>query len=167
MSVCDNYLHVFGSYRRDGEVWPEKSCLFKIFHSHGLGTRLWIPRTNWLLLLFNFAEIAAPLTDLIHKDAPNRVVWTPTCDRSLSTLKQPLCSSPILRIPDFKRPFILQTDPSDHGVGAVLSQQDDNGLDHPFPSFSHKLLPCELKYSTVEKECLACSYCSIPYLFAR
>ena len=51
--------------------------------------------------------------------------------------------------------FILQTDASNHGVGAVLSQADAEGLDHPIAFFSRKLLDREKKYSTIEKECLA------------
>ena len=57
--------------------------------------------------------------------------------------------------PDLASEFILQTDASDRGVGAVLSQKDDNGEDHPVAYFSKKLLARELRYSTVEKECLA------------
>ena len=52
-------------------------------------------------------------------------------------------------------PFILQTDASDRGVGAVLSQLlTDNDL-HPVAYFSKKLLPREERYSTIEKECPA------------
>uniref|UniRef100_A0A1X7TA94 Reverse transcriptase RNase H-like domain-containing protein n=1 Tax=Amphimedon queenslandica TaxID=400682 RepID=A0A1X7TA94_AMPQE len=47
------------------------------------------------------------------------------------------------------------TDASDRGVGAVLSQLDDSGQEHPVAYFSKKLLPREEKYSTIEKECLA------------
>jgi len=49
----------------------------------------------------------------------------------------------------------LQTDASEVGVGAVLSQSDDEGLDHPLAYFSRKLLPKEQKFLTIEKECLA------------
>ena len=44
---------------------------------------------------------------------------------------------------------------SDRGVGAVLSQLDDQGRDRPVAYYSRKLLPREKKYSTIEKECLA------------
>ena len=57
--------------------------------------------------------------------------------------------------PNFQNEFVLQTDASDRGVGAVLSQLDDEGNDRPIAYYSHKLLPREEKYSTVEKECLA------------
>ena len=56
---------------------------------------------------------------------------------------------------DFTCSFILQTDASEHGVGAVLSQCDDDGQEHPIAYFSRKLLPQEEHYSTIEKECLA------------
>ena len=70
----------------------------------------------------DYATVAAPLTDLTRKDAPNKLTWNMPCNQAFSALKQALCSSPILQSPDFQRPFILQTDASDRGVGAVLSQ---------------------------------------------
>ena len=63
--------------------------------------------------------------------------------------------SPVLQSPDFTRPFILQTDASDRGIGAVLSLEDPEGKEHPIAYFSKKLLLWERHYSTVEKECLA------------
>ena len=83
------------------------------------------------------------------------VVWTSECDCAFKTLKRMLCSCPILKSPEFEKEFILQTDASDRGVGAVLSQLDDDEKDHPVAYFSRKLLPRETRYSTIEKECLA------------
>ena len=103
----------------------------------------------------DYATVAAPLTDLTKKNVPNKVVWTTQCAQAWKHLKDVLCSSPVLRSPDFSSQFILQTDASDRGVGAVLSQRDNNGTDHPIAFFSKKLLARELRYSTVEKECLA------------
>ena len=58
--------------------------------------------------------------------------------------------------PDVEREFILQTDASGYGVGAVLSQEDENGQDHPVAYYSRKLLPRErIYYLTIERECLA------------
>ena len=62
------------------------------------------------------------------------------------------CSAPILQSPDFSKPFTLQTDASDRGVGAVLSPKSEDGVEHPVSYYSRKLLPREQRYSTVEKE---------------
>ena len=102
-----------------------------------------------------YASVAVALTDLTKKTAPNQISWNPECDRAFQQLKLLLCSSPVLRSPDFSRPFILQTDASDRGIGAVLSQTDQDGDDHPVAYYSRKLLPREQRYSTIEKECLA------------
>ena len=83
------------------------------------------------------------------------VEWTEECSKAFEGLKQILMSEPVISSPDFSKPFILQTDASEVGVGAILSQTDDEGLDHPVAYFSRKLLPREQKYSTIEKECLA------------
>ena len=103
----------------------------------------------------NYATVAAPLTDLTKKNFPNLVTWTDCCAKAWQALKDVLCSSPVLKSPDFTSQFILQTDASNQGVGAVLSQRDEHGSDHPVAYFRKKLLPCKVRYSTVEKECLA------------
>ena len=61
---------------------------------------------------------------------------------------------PILACPDETKIFTLQTDASEKGIGAVLSQQDDKGQERPVAFYSQKLLPRESNYSTIEKECL-------------
>ena len=94
-------------------------------------------------------------TDLTKKSAPNCPVWTNQCEEAFQTLKRLLCSAPVLKGPDFNKPFILQTDASERGIGAVLSQLDENQEEHPIAFFSKKLLTREEKFSTIEKECLA------------
>ena len=74
--------------------------------------------------------VAAPLTDLTKSSKPQRVNWTRKCGEAFKKLKAALSSSPVLCSPDFTRPFVLQTDASDVGVGAVLTQHDNEGLDH-------------------------------------
>ena len=97
----------------------------------------------------NYATVAAPLTDLTRKSPPNNE----RCEEAFNELKK-LCTSPVLRNHDFSKQFVLQTDASDRGVEAVLSQQEENSEDHPVGYFSKKL-PREERYSTVEMECLA------------
>ena len=69
-------------------------------------------------------------------------------------MKQTLVSSPILQLPNLNKPFIVRTDASELGIGAILLQ-DYDGNKFPVAYASRKLLPRECKYSTIEKECLA------------
>ena len=65
-----------------------------------------------------------------------------------------MSSFPILYLPDFSKPFIVQVDASERGLGAVLCQTDDEGQEHPIVYNSRKLLDRERKLATTEKECL-------------
>ena len=78
----------------------------------------------------NYATVAQPLTKLTSKEYCNNFVWTDECTAAFDKLKQLLCSAPILCYPDFDREFMLQTDASDVGQGAVLSQIDKSGNEH-------------------------------------
>lgn len=102
----------------------------------------------------NFASIAVPLTDLTRKGMPNKVGWTEAQENAFTTLKKLLTSSPILRLPNMEEKFLLRTDASDLGIGAVLLQELDS-IKHPVAYASRKLLPRERRYSVIEKECLA------------
>ncbi|KAJ0039408.1 hypothetical protein NL108_016223 [Boleophthalmus pectinirostris] len=101
-----------------------------------------------------FATIAAPLTALTTKQQKNPVTWTDECEKAFNTLKSLLCSSPVLRSPDFSRRFLVQVDASEVGLGAVLAQ-GESGAEQPILYLSRKLLPRESRYSVVEKEGLA------------
>ena len=95
-----------------------------------------------------FAEIASCLNDLLKKDATFN--WHKEHEDAFNLLKTKLTSTPVLGIPDQRRPFTLMTDASDKTIGAVLSQDD-----HPIAFTSRKLLDAELNYPTHEKELLA------------
>ncbi|KAL1259008.1 hypothetical protein QQF64_009585 [Cirrhinus molitorella] len=75
-------------------------------------------------------------------------------EEAFQQVKTALTSEPVLRAPDFNCPFLLQTDASDTGLGAVLSQVQD-GKEHPVIFISRKLTPAETRYATVEREALA------------
>ena len=102
----------------------------------------------------NFAAIAVPLTDLTRKGCPNKLLWGDAQEKAYMTLKNLLCKEPILRLPDVQKPYILRTDASNNGVGAILLQEHEGAV-FPVCYASKKLLPRERKYSTMEKECLA------------
>ncbi|XP_071504670.1 uncharacterized protein [Diadema antillarum] len=117
----------------------------------------------------NFAAISAPLTDRTRKGEPALVKWGEAEEIAFNTLKQKLASEPILHLPDLERPFILRTDASDVGLGAILLQ-DRDGEKFPIAYGSRKLLPREQKYSVMERECLAVVWGTQkfePYLYGK
>ena len=61
---------------------------------------------------------------------------------------------PVLRPAHWEEEFILQVDASNRSLGAILSQKDQNGEEHPIAYTSRKLQPKEQKISTTEQECL-------------
>ncbi|CAM5131992.1 unnamed protein product [Eretmochelys imbricata] len=68
----------------------------------------------------HFSAIATPITELCKKGKPDKVVWTEQCQEAFRALKEALVSGPVLANPDFDKPFVVFTDASDTGLGAVL-----------------------------------------------
>ena len=83
----------------------------------------------------NFARIAAPLYDLVsgvNKDKKSEsVTLTPEALEAFEILKKKCVQAPILAFPDFNKTFLLETDASGKGLGAVLSQKQEDGRYHP------------------------------------
>lgn len=102
------------------------------------------------------AKIFQPLVELINKN--NHFRWENKHQQIFDMLKEKLVSPPILAYPDFSQPFILQTDASIDGIGAVLCQIGKDGLDHPIAYASRSLKPAESRYPITELETLAVVY---------
>ena len=81
--------------------------------------------------------------------------WGAAQQTAFQHLKDVLIDTPVLRVADPTKSYILQTNASERGLGAVLSQLEGQGEEHPVAFASRKLLPREMNYSTIEKECLA------------
>ncbi|KAI2645215.1 Retrovirus-related Pol polyprotein from transposon 17.6 [Labeo rohita] len=94
----------------------------------------------------NFSSLAAPLTDLTRKGQPEKVCWTATAEEAFVRIKTALTSSPVLRAPDFSCPFLLQTDASDTGLGAVLSQIQEGSCPRPREALAVKWAVLERRY---------------------
>ena len=101
-----------------------------------------------------FAEISAPLTDLLKKGKAEHIQWSEAQERAYSLLKEYLLQEPVLKLPDLSKPFVLRTDASGVGVAAVLLQENDGKL-YPVGYASKKLNLTEARYPIIEKECLA------------
>ena len=103
----------------------------------------------------SFASIASPLRALTKKNT--KFSWTPECQVAFDKLKELLVSAPVLAYPRFGLgvEFILETDASGVGLGAVLSQTQDDGQLHPIAYASRSLDCSERNYSITELETLA------------
>jgi len=99
------------------------------------------------------ATITAPLTSLLSKETKEPLQFNPKAKLSFEKLKHCLTRHPILRLPDINRPFVVRSDASNIGLGAVLLQYDDD-TPYPIAYASRKLTSAEQNYSTIERECL-------------
>ena len=116
----------------------------------------------------DFSSIASPLTQLTRKTVP--FVWTNECEEAFEKLKECLLSPPILVYPNFEKKFKLTTDASNIGLGVILSQEDDEGVDRVIAYASKKLTRAEKNYSTTELELLAIIFAIDkfrPYIYGR
>ncbi len=100
----------------------------------------------------DFAKIALRLTDLLKPNV--KFMWDAQCELAFEKLKQALVAYPILRLPNYKEPFVVYTDASGYAIGAILGQCV-NGDDYVCSYASRSLTKHEINYSISEKECLA------------
>ena len=97
-----------------------------------------------------FAKVAGPLHALTRKDVP--FLWTSECQSAFVKLKALLTSAPVLAYPDFSEPFVLETDASGAGLGAVLAQRQEDNSIKPIAYASRSLQPHEKNYGITELE---------------
>ncbi|KAG8192107.1 hypothetical protein JTE90_027754 [Oedothorax gibbosus] len=100
-----------------------------------------------------FLSIAAPLTDSLKgKARKGPITWTKECEEAFDKLKNCLSNYPVLYSPDYQKPFIVETDASDQGMGVVLSQLADNETEeHPIIYLSKKFTSVENDIVSVRK----------------
>ena len=114
----------------------------------------------------DFAKLTKPLTKCLKKDT--KIIHNEEFINCFNDCKYLLTTDPILKYPDFKRKFILETDASDFALGAVLSQKFEDGKEHPIAYASRTLNEAECNYSATEKELLAIVWATKhfrPYVF--
>ena len=102
----------------------------------------------------HYSTIVSPLTDLLRKNMPDKIVWGDDQERSFQTIKSHLLSEPVLKLPDLGKPFVIRTDASDVGMAACILQEYDSIL-FPVVFASKKFCPAETRYTISERECLA------------
>jgi len=64
-----------------------------------------------------YAVVSRPLTDLLKKDG---FWWHPEAEQAFQALKIALITAPVLTLPDFEKPFIVEANASIYGIGAML-----------------------------------------------
>ena len=125
--------------------WPHPTSVTEVRSFLGFATyyRRFIP---------HFSTVASSLTALTRKDEP--FVWTDEREMAFRRLKESLITAPVLAYPLPQGQLILDTDASNTGIGAVLSQEQD-GQEKVIGYASKTLSKSERAYCTTYKELLA------------
>ncbi len=134
---------------------PTKSKEIKRFLGMASYYRKFIP---------HFSTLAEPINLLLKKSIKF------VCEANFKKIIHSMVNPPILVYPDFKKEFILETDASNVGLGAVLAQKDGNGVNRAVGYASRMLKGAERNYTTTEIECLAIVWAVEqfrPYLYGR
>jgi hypothetical protein len=100
----------------------------------------------------NFAQIASPMFNLLRNDVPFN--FGKEQYESFEALKKAITSDAVMVHPNLAKPFILYTDSSLTGFGAVLAQEVD-GVERAIAYASRVLKPTERKYAITQLECTA------------
>ena len=104
----------------------------------------------------NFAHLVHALYDILGDEVKTGLVTlTPKAEEVVQLLKEKILSTPVLVFTDFDKPFLLETDASKEGLGAVLSQKQDDGCYHPIAFGSRTLTPSKQNYHSSKLEFLA------------
>ena len=99
-----------------------------------------------------YSRMAKPLYQLTKKDVPYS--WSPAHQQAFERLKERLTAVPVLVYPNFTMPFLLETDASRDGLGAVLAQRQLDGTTRPIAYASRTIQGAEARYASSELEAL-------------
>ncbi|GBG86018.1 hypothetical protein CBR_g40832 [Chara braunii] len=125
--------------------WPTPHTLTELWSFLGLAN-------YYRKFVRNFSTIAAPLRRLLRKETIWK--WDKDCTSAMKKLKQALIEYPVLKVVDPSLPFVVITDASQYGIGAVLQQDDGHGY-RPVEFMSARMPSEKVATSTYERELYA------------
>ncbi len=99
----------------------------------------------------HYANKTFALNVLLYKMHPGD--WT--LSQHFEVLKTAFCSKPVLLMPDYIKPFKIESDASLYATGTILLQQDTNGDWHPVTYCSQSMNPMEQNYQVYDRELMA------------
>jgi hypothetical protein len=120
--------------------WPAPTTLTELRSFLGLAN-------FYRRFVLGFSHIAWALSQITKGGGKEKFVWGQSQQQAFDDLKQRLCSSPVLSLPDWQHPFEIEIDASDYVVGVVLTQHD-----HLVAYHSETLSDVVCKYPTYEKK---------------
>ena len=152
---CNKQVNILGHTLGNGYLKPhsEKTQAIQSMRppKNRTGVRSFLGLTSFFRKFINqYAKIAKPLTELTSESVP--FTWGPAQAEAFDTLKQKLCEEPVLRAPDFTKPWYILTDASSCALGAWLAQRHE-GVLHPISYYSRLLKKNELNWTLDAYEC--------------
>jgi hypothetical protein len=148
-------------------ICPQNIKIDKILHAEIPATKKALRSFLGLVSFYrkfipNLSSLTSSLSDKLKKGISEPLEYSVEDLASFRKLKSFLVSAPVLKVPDLSKHFVVRSDSSNTGLGAVLLQYVEN-IPHPVAYASRKLNSAELNYATIEKECLAIVFAIIKF----
>lgn len=158
IQLAKSEVKLLGVYVNGTELKPSESKINELLLYEKPKTmkdlRRFLGIANWVRCFIpKFADLTYKMTESLKKIRGNWE-WSEELEDEFNTFKKNLENIDEIILPDYKKKFILKTDASNSGIGAVLLQEFDGEL-KPIVWASKKLTECERKYGITEKEMLA------------
>src|SRR6267378_8343233 len=126
--------------------WPKPKTIKQVRSFLGFGN-------FYRCFIRKFSEVAQPLNKLLRKD--KAFEWNNAAQASFEELKRRFTEEPVLIMADQTKPFQIECDALKYTSGAVLTQLDGNGDQHPCAFISKTFSPTEQNYKIYNRELLS------------